>query len=288
MKKHLIPLLIMAVLSVGLLCGSTVAVSSAENDVVVTETILQGDHSVIDGLTVQIRMDEFGEAFNSNSWFLLRHTFGNGDTLELSRHFRPFSLELGSQKAKEAEPPALHHEETVGFDGLITAEIVADVYHDRIYGWGVQNGAKKLRILRESTREMLGEYSFASDKMIYGLAPGDDFCIVFLNPGEPAVLLTEQNGGYEETFTFPIPDFDPDNAWAISDLERSWYDYHDGKLFMVDRGLYVGNCDYYIAVYSEKGTEFEAEYMTSLRRGGWYISFDNDTPLAAAEWEGTI
>lgn len=284
MKKHLIPLLMMAVLSIDLLYGSAVAVSSAENDVVVTETILQGDRSVIDGLTAQIRLDERG----GDSWFMVEHQFDETDAVESSYHAKPFSIELDSQKRKRYEPPSLHHEETVGFDDMITAEIVADIYHDRIYGWGVQGGTKKLRILRESTREMLGEYTFSSDKMIYGLVPGDDFCIVFLNPGEPAVLLTERNGGYEETFTFPIPDFDPDNIWVVKDLERSWYDYRDGKLYMVDRGLYTEKCDYYIAVYSEDGTEFEAEYMTSLRRGGYYISFDNDTPLAAAEWEDAV
>lgn len=281
MKKHLIPLLVMAVLSVGLLYGGAVEVGKAANAVVVEENILQGDRSMIDGLTVQIRLDERNiDRWSSDTWFLIDHTFGETDALSSSYHVEPFSLDY-SGFDDEPEELSLHYDEQVGLESLDAVSYLDfDLDSDRMFARGIKNEQYVLVILRESTREPLGEFPIP---IACKLRPGDGF--VLLIQEEYITVLEEQNGKYREAFTFP---YNGDMDDYSSDLVIGM-DYKDGKLAITKRTKYETNNDYQVSIYTSDGLQFEAQYSTSVRRqDGWSLHFNEYVPVAAAKWEDTV
>ena len=278
MKKHLIPLLMMAVLSVGLLYGSAVVISSAENCVVVTETILQGDRSVIDGLTVQVRLDESGFRTN-DTWFMISHAFGTTDTVSVAYGAEPFSLDYSG--ADDAEEPVLSHDENAGLESLHAVSYLNyDLESDRMYARGIKDGQYTLLILRESTRELLGEFQIPVN---CALRSGDGYLLVLQT--DVIRILEEKNGVYQEAYSAP---YDGSIENSADPLARG-IDYKDGKLAIVRRTKYETGQDYQISVYTSEGLQFEAQYLTSVHRpNGWSIHFSEHTPVAAAEWEDAV
>ena len=285
MKKATILCLLLAVLSAAFLAGASAALDQRKGDVTAEETVLSGDPSAAEGLRVTVRYDL--ETCDNIFWDIT-HRFGAEPEIEAEFRF------VSSLSDEQEDYPApvfgtLHHPRAEGTEALaLLTDIVLDYKTDRMFAYGHSDGEWALLVLRESTRERLGLIPLAHGAPVLGgVRYGDGFAIVVHKDGWFSVIAENEDGGYGLAFADTLSE----TGGGIDLLDNDvGLDYCDGRLAIADRYNHVTNDDYYVAVYTADGLQFEGGYWTSLRRGsGWVFYYrwveDRYAPIVTAEWE---
>lgn len=285
MKKAAVLCFLLAALSVGLLGGAAVRVDAAREDVTLEETILYGDPSAAKGLRVQVRY-RINHERRSNLWWMLDHRPGEEPSYEALVGHQAWGdgWDIRTDFLWDKMPD---RDTLNGVRTFVDCAILPD--RDLVLGCANVDGQPVLMAIRKRTKEILADIrpENPSGSLITGMHYGDDHLLAVYGDDWFTVVGVD---GDKYTLGFS-QQTSPDTRMVDLASQNVGMAFDGERLAIVDRVSHP-EADYYVAVYTADGLQFEALYTSSLRDFGIYANshpFLDSTydPLARAEWEGT-